>query len=203
MIKLVEDRVAVVPLENPDRSPGGIIIPEMSKDRLNQGFVKYIGPDVKECFIGQYVLFSGYTGTLVHVKNEGKFIIMPENFIIAELMLGDDELKQIPGLYFREPIPRDRQFNELLDIMKSVLPDLENEQYVQIAQGLARRGVVGPESNPFFTANYELMMEYLAKSFSEDFEWFKKVRVINKRPTLDDIELSTDKRRRPEGVPSI
>lgn len=97
MIKISGNKVAIVPIENPDMI-GSLYVPEIAKDRLNQGFVKYLGPDVKDLKVGAYVFFSGYTGTLTYIEREGKFIIMPEDFVIARL--DNTEHMEIPGLFF-------------------------------------------------------------------------------------------------------
>lgn len=99
MIKLVNNRVAIVPLENPEMI-GRIIVPEMAKERLNQGFVKYKGPEVKDLTIGDYVLFSGYTGTLTSIEDEGKLIIMPEDFVMARISRLPNII--VPGLFFKD-----------------------------------------------------------------------------------------------------
>ena len=69
-------------------------------ERCDQGIVKYIGREVKDIKIGDYVFFSGYTGTLANVEGEGKLIILPEDFI--EFKLGDEPQTEIPGLYFKD-----------------------------------------------------------------------------------------------------
>lgn len=99
MIKLIKDRIAIVPLENPEMI-GHIHIPDMAKTRTNQGFVKYVGPDVKAVTVGDYVLYSGYSGTLTQLEGEGKLIIMPEEFIIAHISRLPNVI--IPGLYFKD-----------------------------------------------------------------------------------------------------
>jgi co-chaperonin GroES (HSP10) len=99
MIKLINNRIAIVPLENPEMI-GSIIIPDIAKERLNQGFVKYVGPEAKDCIVGDYVLFSGYTGSMIHVDGEGKLIVMPEDFIIAHISRLPNI--QVPGIYFRD-----------------------------------------------------------------------------------------------------
>lgn len=72
-------------------------------ERCDQGVVKYIGvrSENKEPFvsIGDYVFFSGYTGTLVEVEGEGKLIILPEDFI--EFIFDIDKFITVPGLYFK------------------------------------------------------------------------------------------------------
>jgi chaperonin GroES len=98
MLRIVGNNVAIAPIFDPDISPGGLYIPEMAKERCDQGIVKYIGPKVKWIEIGDYVLFSGYSGSYLSVEGEGKVIIMPENFVIAKL---NHETTEIPGVYFR------------------------------------------------------------------------------------------------------
>jgi co-chaperonin GroES (HSP10) len=69
-------------------------------ERCDQGVVKYIGSQVKSIEIGDYVFFSGYTGTLVHVEGEGRLIILPEDFI--EFKMNIDTFHEVPGLYFKD-----------------------------------------------------------------------------------------------------
>ena len=99
MITLLRDNIAVVPIFDPDMSPGGIIIPDMAKERCDQGIVKYIGPKTKILKAGDYVIFSGYTGTMVRIEDEGRLIIMPEKFVVAHLP--DPSNVEVEGLYFK------------------------------------------------------------------------------------------------------
>ena len=85
MIKLYHDKVGIIPIYDPPVSKGGIIIPDEAKERVKQGIVKYIGPAVTRVSIGAYVLFGGYTGQLFSIEGEGKLIVMPEEFILAEI----------------------------------------------------------------------------------------------------------------------
>lgn len=71
-------------------------------ERCDQGVVKYIGPDVKDVQIGDYVFFSGYTGTLIQIEGEGRLIIFPESFI--ECTFDIDKFTVIPGLYFADDL---------------------------------------------------------------------------------------------------
>jgi co-chaperonin GroES (HSP10) len=100
MIRLTENKIAVEPIWDSDYSPSGlIIIPDEAKERCDQGIVKYVGPKVKDLKIGDYVLFSGYTGTTVRLEGEGIFIIMREDFVTA---IVEEPATDIPGLYFRD-----------------------------------------------------------------------------------------------------
>jgi co-chaperonin GroES (HSP10) len=75
-----------------------LYVPEQAKDRCDQGIVKYVGPLVKWVKVGDHVLFSGYSGTLLSVSGEGRLIVLPERFIHAKVDSPDTD---IPGLYFR------------------------------------------------------------------------------------------------------
>lgn len=98
MIKVIGRNIAVEPRFDANVSPGGIIIPEMAQERCDQGIVKYIGPDVIDIKVGDYVLFSGYTGTNVRLEDEGILIILNEEFVTCLIYPPDTD---IPGLFFR------------------------------------------------------------------------------------------------------
>jgi len=78
---------------------GHIIVPEMAKERCDQGIVKYHGPDVKTVKIGDHVIFSGYTGSTVEIEGEGSLLIfLPEDACEAVL---EEPNTDVPGLYFK------------------------------------------------------------------------------------------------------
>lgn len=93
--------VAVIPLFDPDKSKGGIYIPEMAKERCDQGIVKYIGDEVKWIKPGDYVLFSGYTGKAIRFEDEGTLLIMNDEFIVAKMEGSTIETTEVPGLFFQ------------------------------------------------------------------------------------------------------
>lgn len=103
MIKPLAKQVFVTPIFDPDMI-GHIIIPDMAKDRCDQGIVKYVGSQVDDLRIGDYVFFSGYTGTLLHIEGEGTLIVLRREFVIAVDDLEHEHL-QVPGLYFKSRIP--------------------------------------------------------------------------------------------------
>lgn len=101
MLGLLGKKIAVQPLSDPDTTSSGLLyIPETAKEREDQGIVKYVGPEVETLKPGDYVLFSGYTGTQLLVENE-MVIIMPEDAVQAIVI--DPELPNttIPGLFFQ------------------------------------------------------------------------------------------------------
>lgn len=102
MIRVPKNRVGVIPITDPPKI-GHIIVPDMAKERTDQGIVKYVGDECKYVTAGSYVFFSGYAGTVVKIKDpetleEENIIIIPEDFIYGELV--DFPSTDIPGLYF-------------------------------------------------------------------------------------------------------
>jgi len=90
-LKPLSDRVIVKRLEEEEKTPGGIIIPDTAKEKPIQGKVLAAGPgkvtengtkiptEVKE---GDKVLFGRYAGTDVKVEGE-ELLIMREDDILA------------------------------------------------------------------------------------------------------------------------
>lgn len=100
MLSLLPKMVAAEPLYDPSTTESGrIIIPEIAQERCDQGIVKYVGKDVQLVKPGDHVLFSGYTGSLVEIQYEGRFIILPERFITC--IIHDDPF-DVSGLFFRD-----------------------------------------------------------------------------------------------------
>ena len=163
MIEIVKDRVAVTPIFDADTSKGGIIIPDIAKERCDQGIVKYVGKDVKDIKIGQYVLFSGYTGTLVHVEGEGSVIIMPEEFIVA--VLSDVENVFVSGLYYKQKVDKFLVRQELERILEGVTVDPDSLSYV--IDRLVSNNVRGPQSDPYYQADFENAMNLIADAFKD------------------------------------
>lgn len=84
-IAIYGDKVGIEPIFDPDKSKGGIIIPDIAKGRSAQGIVKAIGHEVENVKIGDYVLFSGYDGDLYQVDDQ-LMIVMPESQVQAHLI---------------------------------------------------------------------------------------------------------------------
>jgi len=86
-----QDRVIVKRLEEDDKTPGGLIIPDTAKEKPMRGEVVAVGPgarDDKGQFIapavkqGEYVLFGKWSGTEIKVNGE-ELVIMKESDILA------------------------------------------------------------------------------------------------------------------------
>ena len=81
MIEPFADRVVVERVEEDDVSPGGIIIPEGSKEKPLQGIVKAAGPKAEFVKVEDEVLFSKYAGTEFAVGDVTYLIIREEDIL--------------------------------------------------------------------------------------------------------------------------
>jgi len=104
MLQFLGRKVAITPIFDPDKI-GSLYVPDIAKQRVDQGIVKYIGPDVVDIKPLDYVIFSGYSGTQLKVDGEGMLIVLNEDFIVARI--DDIPFTTVDGLYFRD---RDRGY---------------------------------------------------------------------------------------------
>lgn len=87
MIKLLGSKIAVIPIEDPIKTKSGLLYKaEMYKQRVDQGIVKYVGPEVKDLKRGDHVLFSGYDGDWITIEDEGVLVVMHEETVDAILL---------------------------------------------------------------------------------------------------------------------
>jgi chaperonin GroES len=90
-IQPLDDRVVVQPLEQDDKTPGGIFLPDTAKEKPQQGKVVATGPgklletgkraemNVKK---GDVVIFAKYSGTEVEVDGKD-LLVMRESDLLA------------------------------------------------------------------------------------------------------------------------
>lgn len=111
MINPIRDNVYITPIFDIEKTNSGLYVPDQAKDRCDQGIVKYVGPDVLDIKMGDFVLFPNYAGTLMQVSGEGYIIIMPEQtvtavisnvfngLVIPHLFMEDSDGTKIPATY--------------------------------------------------------------------------------------------------------
>jgi chaperonin GroES len=89
--KPLNDRVLIEPLEEEERTAGGVIIPDTAKEKPMQGRVIAVGPGQRneageiqplEVKAGDRVLFSKFSGTEVKMP-EGEYLIVRESDVLA------------------------------------------------------------------------------------------------------------------------
>ena len=92
-IRPLEDRVVVEPLEDEEKTAGGIFLPDTAKEKPQKGKVIAVGPgkvlDSGEkapmsVSVGDVVLFAKFGGTEVQVEGRDR-LIMRESDVLAKL----------------------------------------------------------------------------------------------------------------------
>lgn len=131
MLRLPHNKVAIIPIRDPDKI-GLLYVPDIAKERTDQGIVKYVGPDCQYVKIGDYVAFSGYSGTLFNIQDPERpneivedVIIIDENFIVA--VMDDLEDSDVPGLYFRSA--DGEYFGATFEMAMHLIGRMRGEQY--------------------------------------------------------------------------
>ncbi len=93
-LRPLADRVIVEPLDQEEKTAGGILLPETAKEKPQEGVIVAIGPgrwdeDGKkrlemEVALGDKVVFAKYSGSEIKL-NDKKSLIMSEKDILAVL----------------------------------------------------------------------------------------------------------------------
>jgi chaperonin GroES len=92
-LKPLADRVVVKPLEDEDKSPGGIILPDTAKEKPMKGEIVSVGPGAindkgdrvkPEVKKGDVVIYGKYSGTEFKIA-EQEYLILRESDILAVL----------------------------------------------------------------------------------------------------------------------
>jgi len=90
-LRPLADRVVVKPVEDQDKTPGGIILPDTAKEKPMKGEIISVGPgnlndkgervklDVKK---GDIVIYGKYSGTEFKLDNQ-EYLILRESDILA------------------------------------------------------------------------------------------------------------------------
>jgi chaperonin GroES len=81
MLKPLADRVVVERMEQEARTASGIVLPETSKEKPEEGVIIEIGKDVKEVKKGDQIVFGKYSPTEVKVDGRDYLIIKEEDIL--------------------------------------------------------------------------------------------------------------------------
>ncbi|HHV54890.1 MAG TPA: co-chaperone GroES [Firmicutes bacterium] len=91
MLKPLADRVVVKPIEQEEKTKGGIVLPDTAKEKPQEGEVIAIGPGrlldngqraPLEVKVGDRVLFARYSGTEFKLDGE-TYLVLRESDILA------------------------------------------------------------------------------------------------------------------------
>lgn len=82
-IKPLKERVVVkYSSEELEKTPGGIYVPDVAKEKPQKGEVIAVGSEVKEVKVGDIVLFDKYAGSKIKV-DDVEYLIIKEEEILA------------------------------------------------------------------------------------------------------------------------
>jgi len=91
VLKPLADRVVVKPIEQEERTKGGIVLPDTAKEKPQEGEIVAVGPGrlldngqraPLEVAVGDRVLFARYSGTEFKVDGE-TYLVLRESDILA------------------------------------------------------------------------------------------------------------------------
>jgi chaperonin GroES len=92
-LKPLGDRLVVMPLEDEEVTPSGIVLPETAKEKPQKGEVLSVGPGARDddgkriemdVSVGDKVLFAKYGGTEIKMDGD-KLLILRESDVLAIL----------------------------------------------------------------------------------------------------------------------
>ena len=92
----IADRLVVRPDDPESVTPGGIVLPDVAKEKPQRGTVLAVGPGrsldngdriAMEVAEGDHVLFSKYAGTPIEI-DEDELVILQESDVLAKLVRG-------------------------------------------------------------------------------------------------------------------
>ncbi len=82
-IKPLKDRVVVkYSEEEVEKTPGGIYVPDVAKEKPQKGTVEAVGSEVKELKVGNTVLFDKYSGSKIKL-NDIEYLIIKEEDVLG------------------------------------------------------------------------------------------------------------------------
>lgn len=82
--KTIGKKIIVKQFVAEERSKGGIIFAEASKEKPDKGTVVNIGEEVKTMVEGDVVFFTKYSGTEVEIEDE-KYLVLKEDNVLVIL----------------------------------------------------------------------------------------------------------------------
>ncbi len=83
-VQPLKDRVLVERKLTEEKTPGGIYIPDTAKEKMQEGTVTAVGPDVKDLKAGDRVLFENYSGTEIN-RDGREYLILNLKDVLAIL----------------------------------------------------------------------------------------------------------------------
>ena len=79
--KPLKERVFVSYAEDPDRTAGGIFLPETAKEKPQKGKIEAVGSEVKDVKVGSVILFDKYSGSKINIDGTDYLILKEEDIL--------------------------------------------------------------------------------------------------------------------------
>lgn len=180
MLELLGNKIAIQPRFDPDMTAGGLYIPDIAKERCDQGVVKYIGPDVVDIKVMDYVLFGGYDGLTIQIEGEGTLILIHEPFIKA---IFKEVTTPLSGIYFRQKFDEDALDADIKELYSRVCMNMGFDSKGFHSEFLK----IMSKHYPFFNAPYEVVMQEIMAQFSQQPTFAKITNKEDDRAKVDHI----------------
>jgi chaperonin GroES len=85
-MKLLSDRIFIVPFESDEKTASGLFIPEMAREKQQKGLVMAVGNGIKDepmlVKVGDIVVYSKYSGSEISIDDED-YLVMRQGDIIG------------------------------------------------------------------------------------------------------------------------
>lgn len=83
-MKPLRNMLIVKPEASPEKTPGGILLPENVSSKSHYGIVVSVGSSCKDISVGDKILYSEYTAT--QIEKDGEiFIVMKDKDVLCIL----------------------------------------------------------------------------------------------------------------------
>ena len=77
----LKERVFVSFAEEPDKTAGGLYLPDTAKEKPQRGKVEAVGSEVKEVKTGDTILFDKYSGSKINIDGNDYLILKEEDIL--------------------------------------------------------------------------------------------------------------------------
>lgn len=84
----IHKRILIQPIDTPEVSEGGILIPDQAKDKPDQGYVVTMATDCEFVEVGDIVMYGKFSGTPIKLQNgetgqKDSLIILAEKEVLG------------------------------------------------------------------------------------------------------------------------
>jgi chaperonin GroES len=81
-LRPLADQIVVTCLEAPEKSAGGVFMPDTAKEKPQEGRVRAVGPAVKNLRVDERILYRKYAGSETTIAGE-EYLLIAEKDVLA------------------------------------------------------------------------------------------------------------------------